>query len=44
MKSEKENRKDNNCCSLDKKKQDSSGKEELKIKKAAEFKQSKINC
>ena len=44
MKSEKENRKDNNCCSLDQKKQDSSGKEELKIKKAAEFKQSKINC
>ena len=44
MKSEKENRKDNNYCSLDKRKQDSSGKEELKIKKAAEFKQSKINC
>jgi hypothetical protein len=38
MKNEKENRKDS-----DKKKQDSYGKEGLKIKKAAEFKQSKIN-
>lgn len=44
MKNEKENRKDNNCCSLDKRKQDSSGKEELKIKRTAEFKQSKIKC